>query len=136
MSHDDDDEFRYYFGDIYVDLRIDVNGSTVKTKRIGSSLGQHTDDDFTDSKSGNDSEVVTVNSGDTIKIYGVFSAQSVQRGNFGRLDWYAGFGKGNASYTLTNYSFNTTADAPLASGNAFFLCTDQHNSPYTISDSQ
>lgn len=136
VSHDDDDEFRYYFGDIYVDLRIDVNGSTVKTKRIGSSLGQHTDDDFTDSKSGNDSEVVTVNSGDTIKIYGVFSAQSVQRGNFGRLDRYAGFGKGNASYTLTNYSFNTTADAPLASGNAFFLCTDQHNSPYTISDSQ
>lgn len=136
VSHDDDDEFRYYFGDIYVDLRIDVNGSTVKTKRIGSSLGQHTDDNFTDSKSGNDSEVVTVNSGDTIKIYGVFSAQSVQRGNFGRLDWYAGFGKGNASYTLTNYSFNTTADAPLASGNAFFLCTDQHNSPYTISDSQ
>ena len=38
--------------------------------------------------------------------------------------------------TLSSYSFNTTADVPLASGNAFFLCTDQHNSPYTISDSQ
>lgn len=41
----------------------------------------------------------------------------------------------NGSLTLTSYSFNTTADVPLASGNAFFLCTDQHNSPYTISDS-
>lgn len=37
---------------------------------------------------------------------------------------------------LSSYSFNTTADMPLSSGNAFFLCTDQHNSPYTISDSQ
>lgn len=40
-----------------------------------------------------------------------------------------------ASVTLSSYSFNTTADVALASGNAFFLCTDQHNSPYTISDS-
>ena len=38
--------------------------------------------------------------------------------------------------SLSSYSFNTTADTPLASGNAFFLCTDQHNSPYTISNSQ
>lgn len=38
--------------------------------------------------------------------------------------------------SLSSYSFNTTADVALASGNAFFLCTDQHNSPYTISDSQ
>ncbi len=37
--------------------------------------------------------------------------------------------------SLSSYSFNTTADVPLASGNAFFLCTDQHNSPYTISNS-
>lgn len=36
---------------------------------------------------------------------------------------------------LSSYYFNTPADVPLASGNAFFLCTDQHNSPYTISDS-
>lgn len=40
------------------------------------------------------------------------------------------------TFVLSSYSFNTTADVPLASGNAFFLCTDQHNSPYTISDSQ
>lgn len=137
VSHDDDDEFRYHFGDIYVDLRIDVNGSTIKTKRLGSSLGQKTGKEFKESKSGNDSEVITVSGGDTIKIYGVISVQTVKRGDFNPQygDSYEGFGKGSASYTLTNYSFNTTADAPLASGNAFFLCTDQHNSPYTISDS-
>lgn len=131
----DHDWFEYHFGDVFVDLRIDVNGSTIKTKRIGTSLGQK-QDNFNDNKSGNDSELVTVNSGDTIKIYAVFSAESNKRGDFGRLDEYDGFGQAKASYTLTNYSFNTTADAPLASGNAFFLCTDQHNSPYTISDSQ
>ena len=138
VSHDDDDEFCYHFGDIYVDLRIDVNGSTIKTKRLGSSLGQKTDKEFKESKSGNDSEVITVSGGDTVKIYGVISVQTVKRGDFNPQygDSYDGFGKGSASYTLTNYSFNTTADSPLASGNAFFLCTDQHNSPYTISDSQ
>lgn len=130
----DHDWFEYHFGDVFVDLRIDVNGSTVKTKRIGSSYGQK-QDNFNDNKSGNDSEVITVNSGDTIKIYGVFSAESNKRGDFGRLEYYEGFGQAKASYTLTNYSFDTTADAPLASGNAFFLCTDQHNSPYTISNS-
>lgn len=137
-SDDEDDYYDYYFGDVYVDVRIDVNGSTVKTKRLGSSLGQKTDRPFTESKSGNDSESITVNSGDTIKIYGVISVQTVKRGDFNPQysDSYEGFGEGSASYTLTNYSFNTTADAPLASGNAFFLCTDQHNSPYTISDSQ
>ena len=135
-SDDEDDYYDYYFGDVYVDVRIDVNGSTVKTKRLGSSLGQKTDRPFTESKSGNDSESITVNSGDTIKIYGVISVQTVKRGDFNQYsDSYEGFGEGSASYTLTNYSFNTTADAPLASGNAFFLCTDQHNSPYTISDS-
>ena len=131
----DHDWFEYHFGDVFVDLRIDVNGSTIKTKRIGTSLGQK-QDNFNDNKSGNDSELVTVNSGDTIKIYAVFSAESNKRGDFGRLDEYDGFGQAKASYTLTNYSFNTIADAPLASGNAFFLCTDKHNSPYTISDSQ
>ena len=137
-SDDEDDYYDYYFGDIYVDMRIDVNGSTLKTKRLGSSLGQKTNQAFHESKSGNDSEVITVKSGDTVKIYGVISVQTVKRGDFNPQygDSYDGFGKGSASYILTNYSFNTTADAPLASGNAFFLCTDQHNSPYTISDSQ
>lgn len=137
-SDDEDDYYDYYFGDIYVDMRIDVNGSTLKTKRLGSSLGQKTNQAFHESKSGNDSEVITVKSGDTVKIYGVISVQTVKRGDFNPQygDSYDGFGKGSASYTLTNYSFNTTADSPLASGNAFFLCTDKHNSPYTISDTQ
>lgn len=136
-SDDEDDYYDYYFGDIYVDMRIDVNGSTLKTKRLGSSLGQKTNQAFHESKSGNDSEVITVKSGDTVKIYGVISVQTVKRGDFNPQygDSYDGFGEGSASYTLTNYSFNTTADSPLASGNAFFLCTDQHNSPYTISNS-
>ncbi|MCQ1532801.1 TipJ family phage tail tip protein [Mitsuokella jalaludinii] len=137
-SDDEDDYYDYYFGDIYVDMRIDVNGSALKTKRLGSSLGQKTNQAFHESKSGNDSEVITVKSGDTVKIYGVISVQTVKRGDFNPQygDSYDGFGEGSASYTLTNYSFNTTADSPLASGNAFFLCTDKHNSPYTISDTQ
>lgn len=45
-----------------------------------------------------------------------------------------GAGTIGANIVLSSYSFNTTADVALASGNAFFLCTDQHNSPYTISD--
>ncbi len=136
-SDDEDDYYDYLFGDIFVDMRIDVNGSTVKTKRLGSSYGQKTEKPFYENKSGNDSEVITVNGGDTIKIYGIISVQTVKRGDFNPQygDSYDDFGDGSASYTLTNYTFNTTADAPLASGNAFFLCTDQHNSPYTISDS-
>ena len=47
-----------------------------------------------------------------------------------------GAGTIGANIVLSSYSFNTTADVALASGNAFFLCTDQHNSPYTISDTQ
>lgn len=137
-SDDEDDYYDYCFGDIYVDMRIDVNGSTLKTKRLGSSLGQKTNQAFHESKSGNDSEVITVKSGNMVKIYGVISVQTVKRGDFNPQygDSYDGFGEGSASYTLTNYSFNTTADAPLASGNAFFLCTDKHNNPYTISDTQ
>ena len=136
-SDDEDDYYDYLFGDIFVDMRIDVNGSTVKTKRLGSSYGQKTEKPFYENKSGNDSEVITVNGGDTIKIYGIISVQTVKRGDFNPQygDSYDDFGDGSASYTLTNYTFNTTADAPLASGNAFFLCTNKHNSPYTISDS-
>ena len=138
-SDDEDDYYEYYFGDAFVDMRIDVNGSTVKTKRLASSYGSRdrTDNHFHDNLSGNDSEAITVKGGDTVKVYGVISVQTVKRGDFNPQygDTYEGFGWGSASYTLTNYSFNTTADVPLASGNAFFLCTDQHNSPYTISDS-
>lgn len=141
IRHDDEDDYyEYYFGDAFVDMRIDVNGSTVKTKRLASSYGSRdrTDNHFHDNLSGNDSEAITVKGGDTVKVYGVISVQTVKRGDFNPQygDTYEGFGWGSASYTLTNYSFNTTADVPLASGNAFFLCTDKHNSPYTISDSE
>ena len=130
----EDDRYEYYYGDAFVDMRIDVNGSTVKTKRLASSYGQKPSwsQDFDEHKSGDDSETITVKGGDTVKVYGVFSVQTGSRSG----NEYGGFGGGSASYTLTNFSFNTTADAPLASGNAFFLCTDKHNSPYTISDSQ
>lgn len=130
----EDDRYEYYYGDAFVDMRIDVNGSTVKTKRLASSYGQKPswDHSFDEHKSGDDSETITVKGGDTIKVYGVFSVQTGQRSG----NDYGGFGGGSASYTLTNYTFNTTADVPLASGNAFFLCTDKHNSPYEISDSQ
>ena len=129
----EDDRYEYYYGDAFVDMRIDVNGSTVKTKRLASSYGQKPswDHSFDEHKSGDDSETITVKGGDTIKVYGVFSVQTGQRSG----NDYGGFGGGSASYTLTNYTFNTTADVPLASGNAFFLCTNKHNSPYTISDS-
>lgn len=130
----DHDYYTYYYGDAFVDMRIDVNGSTVKTKRLASSYGQKPtwDHDFDEHKSGDDSETITVKGGDTIKVYGVFSVQTGSRSG----NEYGGFDGGSASYTLKNYSFNTTADSPLASGNAFFLCTDKHNSPYTISDSE
>lgn len=130
----DHDYYTYYYGDAFVDMRIDVNGSTVKTKRLASSYGQKPtwDHDFDEHKSGDDSETITVKGGDTIKVYGVFSVQTGSRSG----NEYGGFDGGSASYTLKNYSFNTTADSPLASGNAFFLCTDKHNSPYTISDTQ
>ena len=49
--------------------------------------------------------------------------------------YYGSYHCSTGTFVLSSYSFNTTADVPLASGNAFFLCTDQHNSPYTISDS-
>lgn len=128
------DRYEYYYGDAFVDMRIDVNGSTVKAKRLASSYGQKPSwsQPFSDDKSGDDSETITVNGGDKVKVYGVFS---VLTGSRGGKD-YGGFGGGSASYTLTNFSFNTTADVALASGNAFFLCTNKHNSPYTISDSE
>lgn len=67
----------------------------------------------------------------TVQIYAWFDL-SGRGGNKG----YFGESIGKILVKLDSYSFNTTADVALASGNAFFLCTDQHNSPYTISDSQ
>ena len=69
-------------------------------------------------------------SGDiTVKIRTWFDMRTGSNGEYQKAS------KGNIKVVLSSYSFNTAADVPLASGNAFFLCTDQHNSPYTISDS-
>lgn len=120
-----EDDFHAYLGPAYLNLKIDVNGTNKVDKRIGTAPA----DDWYYEKtfSGGDSETIAVSGGDKIKIYFVVTT--------GRGNW-RGFNEADVSATIGNYSFNITADAPLASGNAFFLCTDQHNSPYTISDSQ
>lgn len=120
-----EDDFHAYLGPAYLNLKIDVNGTNKVDKRIGTAPA----DDWYYEKtfSGGDSETIAVSGGDKIKIYFVVTT--------GHGNW-RGFNEADISATIGNYSFNTTADAPLASGNAFFLCTDQHNSPYTISNSQ
>lgn len=122
-AHEDD--YHAFLGPAYLNLKIDVNGTNKVNKRIGTAPA----DDWYYEKtfSGGHSETITVSGGDKIKIYFVATAEKGKWQDFNEAD---------VSATIGNYSFNTTADAPLASGNAFFLCTDQHNSPYTISDSQ
>lgn len=121
-THDGEDE-DWYIGDAYLNLKIDVNGTNKVDKRIGTADGSGFYYEYT--FNGGDSTSVTVSGGDKVKIYFVVTTK----------DRYKGFDKADISVTIGNYTFNTTADAPLASGNAFFLCTDKHNSPYTISDS-
>lgn len=122
-AHEDD--YHAFLGPAYLNLKIDVNGTNKVNKRIGTAPA----DDWYYEKtfSGGHSETITVSGGDKIKIYFVATAE---RGR------WQDFNEADVSATIGNYSFNTTADVPLASGNAFFLCTDKHNSPYTISDSQ
>lgn len=120
-----EDDYPTWLGPAYLDLKIDVNGTNKVNKRIGTAPA----DDWYYKKtfSGGHSETITVSGGDKIKIYFVATA--------GKGKW-RDFDEADISATIGNYTFNTTADSPLASGNAFFLCTDKHNSPYTISDSQ
>ena len=120
-----EDDYHTFLGPAYLDLKIDVNGTNKVDKRIGTAPA----DDWYYEKtfSGGDSETLAVSGGDKIKVYFVATA--------GKGKWRE-FDEANISATIGNYSFNTTADVPLASGNAFFLCTDKHNSPYTVSDSQ
>ena len=122
-THDGDGE-DWFLGDVFLNLKIDVNGTNKVNKRIGTTdaSGFYYEKNF----NGGDSTSIAVSGGDKVKIYFVATPQ----------DRHDGFNKADISITIGNYTFNTTADAPLASGNAFFLCTDQHNSPYTISDSQ
>ena len=120
-----EDDFHAYLGPAYLNLKIDVNGTNKVDKRIGTAPA----DDWYYEKtfSGGDSETIAVSGGDKIKIYFVVTT--------GHGNW-RGFNEADISATIGNYSFNTTAGVALASGNAFFLCTDKHNSPYTVSDSQ
>lgn len=121
-AHEDD--YHAFLGPAYLNLKIDVNGTNKANKRIGTAPA----DDWYYEKtfSGGHSETITVSGGDKIKIYFVATAEKGKWQDFNEAD---------VSATIGNYSFNTTADVALASGNAFFLCTDRHNSPYTISDS-
>lgn len=119
-----EDGYHAFLGPAYLNLKIDVNGTNKANKRIGTAPA----DDWYYEKtfSGGHSETITVSGGDKIKIYFVATAEKGKWQDFNEAD---------VSATIGNYSFNTTADVALASGNAFFLCTDRHNSPYTISDS-
>ena len=119
-----EDNYHAFLGPAYLNLKIDVNGTNKVNKRIGTAPA----DDWYYKKtfSGGHSETITVSGGDKIKIYFVATAE--------RGKWQD-FNEADVSATIGNYSFNTTADVALASGNAFFLCTDKHNSPYTISNS-
>lgn len=54
---------------------------------------------------------------------------------WGNESYYNLKGKSTSSFTAVSMSYNTSVDTPISSGNAFFLCTDKHNSPYTISNS-
>ena len=119
-----EDDYHAFLGPAYLNLKIDVNGTNKVNKRIGAAPA----DDWYYEKtfSGGHSETITVSGGDKIKIYFVATAEKGKWQDFNEAD---------VSATIGNYSFNTTADSPLASGNAFFLCTDKHNSPYTISNS-
>ena len=121
-AHEDD--YPAFLGPVYLNLKIDVNGTNKVNKRIGTAPA----DDWYYEKTfnGGHSETITVSGGDKIKLYFVATAEKGKWQDFNEAD---------ISATIGNYTFNTTADVPLASGNAFFLCTDNHNSPYTISNS-
>lgn len=121
-THDGDSE-DWFLGPVYLNLKIDVNGTNKVNKRIGTADTSYFY--YEKTFNGGDSTSIAVSGGDKVKIYFVATPQ----------DDYDGFNRADISVTVGNYSFNTIADAPLASGNAFFLCTDQHNSPYTISNS-
>ena len=124
FGRDSEGDYRYEEGgNAYLDIKIDVNGTNKVSKRLCSAPQSWNKDTY----SGSDSSSVAVSSGAKVKIYFVLTTQGTLKN---------GFGQANISITINNYSFNTTADVPLASGNAFFLCTDKHNSPYTISDTQ
>lgn len=123
-GRDSEGDYRYFEGgNAYLDVKIDVNETNKVSKRLCSAPQSWNKDTY----SGIDSSSVEVSSGAKVKIYFVLTTEKTLADGFGQAD---------ISITINSYTFNTTADVALASGNAFFLCTDKHNSPYTISDSQ
>lgn len=122
-GRDSEGDYHYFYGgNAYLDIKIDVNGTNKLSKRICSAPQSW--NKFT--YNGTDSSSVEVSSGAKVKIYFVLTTKKTLANGFGQAD---------ISITINNYTFNAAADVALASGNAFFLCTDQHNSPYTISNS-
>jgi predicted phage tail protein len=122
-GRDSEGDYHYFEGgNAYLDVKIDVNEINKVSKRLCSAPQSWNKDTY----SGIDSSSVEVSSGAKVKIYFVLTTEKTLADGFGQAD---------ISITINNYTFNTTADVALASGNAFFLCTDRHNSPYTISDS-
>lgn len=122
-GRDSEGDYHYFEGgNAYLDVKIDVNEINKVSKRLCSAPQSWNKDTY----SGIDSSSVEVSSGAKVKIYFVLTTEKTLANGFGQAD---------ISITINNYTFNTTADVALASGNAFFLCTDKHNSPYTISDS-
>ena len=122
-GRDSEGDYHYFEGgNAYLDVKIDVNEINKVSKRLCSAPQSWNKDTY----SGIDSSSVEVSSGAKVKIYFVLTTEKTLANGFGQAD---------ISITINNYTFNTTADVALASGNAFFLCTDRHNSPYTISDS-
>lgn len=117
----------YYSADLYIAYSIKKGNSTIASGDIGSA---HSGNTGTDDEKTSKSVSIDV-SGGSIEIV-IHTWFYMRAGSNGRYDKSS---RGEVYVTLTSYSFNTTADTALASGNAFFLCTDQHNSPYTISDS-
>lgn len=116
----------YYSADLYIAYSIKKGNSTIASGDIGSA---HSGNTGTDDEKTSKSVSIDV-SGGSIEIV-IHTWFYMRAGSNGRYDKSS---RGEVYVTLTSYSFNTTADTALASGNAFFLCTDQHNSPYTISD--
>ena len=68
--------------------------------------------------------------------WGGSGTSTTWQGYWGNESKYNLKGNSTSCFTAVSMSYNTSVDTPISSGNAFFLCTDQHNSPYTISDSQ
>ena len=112
-----------YGSNLTVSLSISKDSNVIKKQTLASlsSLGSDKSSSYT--------TTIKIDQSGTIKLEVETNLNpKYSAGNI----WYASI---RSRISLSSYSFNTTADVPLASGNAFFLCTDQHNSPYTISDS-